>query len=263
MLNSTIKAMIALLGAGSLATSASAASDPVGDFLETYTGPRDGHLDFTDAQARFDGSAFLLKLTVNEPISPDFGAVYVWGIDRGAGVPRLNLLFDPDLNPSPSFDSLAALFTDGTVQVVTFPLPGAPTRSVLPGGAVFDGNTVSASIDLELLPSLGFAPTSYEFQPWARLRTNPAVDGPNTEIADVGPRTIAAVPEPATWMTMLIGFAILGRRVGSVGKENDHGLQREDEQVRRNGGPADGAFTPGHSARREGSVHRGSDLRRS
>lgn len=205
-----IKALHVLALASGLGSAAHAASDPVGDFLATYTGPQSASLDFTNAEARFDGVNFNLSLALNGPINSPEGKLWVWGINRGAGTPRLNVLFDPDLDPSVLWDSLAVLSADGTLRVVAFPQAGAPAITTIAGGAVVSGNQITAAVPFSLLPSRGYASSSYTFQLWSRQRVNPAVDGPNTEIADFGPRLFAAVPEPASWAMMIAGFGLAG-----------------------------------------------------
>jgi hypothetical protein len=196
----------ALLGAGS----AAAATDPLGDFLGTFTGTQSAKLDLVSADARFTGTHFNLSLKTAGAIGGLPGSLYVIGINRGAGTPRLNLLSDPDLDASVKWDSVAVMLPDGTLRVVTFPAAGAPTITPIFGGAVVNGDTISASVPFALLPTRGFAATSYTFQAWSRLRVNPAADGTNNEIADFGPRLFAAVPEPASWAMMIAGFGLAG-----------------------------------------------------
>jgi hypothetical protein len=75
------------------------------------------------------------------------------------------------------------------------------------------GGTLSASVPLSLLFSTGFAPEDYTFGFWSRMRADPTVDGTNNEIADFlqgsGALNARAVPEPATWLTMLLGFGLV------------------------------------------------------
>jgi hypothetical protein len=201
---------IAVLAAFSIAGSARAASDPAGDFLATFTGAHNANLDITSAEARFDGINFNLKLTLDGPVGLPAGQLYVWGINRGAGTARLNEVSDPDLDPAVKWDSLAVLTADGTLRVVVLPPAGPPAITAFAGGAVANGNTVTTVVPFSLLTSRGFAPTSYTFQLWSRLRANPAVDGPNTEIADFGPRIFASIPEPASWAMMISGFVFTG-----------------------------------------------------
>lgn len=204
------KAMAALLAGAAIAGGAEAATDPAGDFLATYTGALTPNLDFTSAEARFDGSNYNLKLTLNGAVGAPAGQLYVWGINRGAGTARLNDLAGPDLDPTVKWDSLAVLTPDGTMRVVVLPPAGPPAVTAFAGGAVIDGNTVSASVPLSLLTSRGYDPGSYIFQLWSRLRANPAVDGPNSEIADFGPRLFASIPEPGSWAMMIGGFGLAG-----------------------------------------------------
>jgi sugar lactone lactonase YvrE len=201
-------AAAALVAGSSLAGAAT--PDPVGDFLPTFTGAGRAELDFTSAHARFDGTGFDLRLELAGAPTGDAGVLHVWGIDRGAGTARLNALSDPDLDPALTWDALAVLFGDGTLRVVTFGAMGPPTITPIAGGAVVGGSGIAASVPLALLPGRGFAPTAYRFQPWSRLRADPLVDGPNTEIADLGPRLFAAVPEPAQWALMILGFGLVG-----------------------------------------------------
>lgn len=187
-----------------------AAADPVGDFLATYTGAQTPNLDITGVDARFDGSSFKLTATMNGPIAAQPGVLYVWGVNRGAGAPRLNILSTPPLDPTVRFDALAVQSTDGTLRVVAVPPAGAPVVTTFAGGAAINGNTISAIVPLSLWPTRGSDPTSYTFQLWTRLRLNPALDGFNSEIADFSPRVFASVPEPASWAMMIAGFGLAG-----------------------------------------------------
>ena len=74
----------------------------------------------------------------------------------------------------------------------------------------FSGDTISASVPLSLLPSSGFMPTQFGFNLWPRLN-----GGDFTNIADFAPNnsTFAAVPEPASWALMIVGFGALGGMV--------------------------------------------------
>jgi hypothetical protein len=71
-------------------------SDPAGDFLPTYVGPQNGDLDVLEAEVFFDGSSFLFTSTSNAAIGTTPGGVFVWGINRGAGL----RLFPPSLRGS-------------------------------------------------------------------------------------------------------------------------------------------------------------------
>ena len=191
------------------AAPAATVSDPAGDYLPAYTGARNADLDLVSAGVTFDGSNFLLSATVAGPITNTAGQLYVFGINRGAGLPRLA----PGTPPAYAdvlFDAVVVLLPDGLARVATFPAVGAPTITLLPGAASVSGTTISAAIPLSLLPPTGLTPRDYTFTPWSRLRVNPAADGSNAEIADFAPLLTASVPEPTSWAMMAVGFGLLG-----------------------------------------------------
>ena len=206
---------LAAMGAAlAAATSASATVvDPADDLLASYTGPVSGDVDILSGDVAFDGTSFLLSATLASDIDAVPGQLYAWGIDRGAGTPRIDLLRDPDIAPDIAFDAVLVMLPNGVLTVVTIPVAGAPTFTTLIGGTVVDGDTLSATIPRSLLSSTGFAPEDYTFGFWSRIRVDPTVDGTNNEIADfLGSGSINArvVPEPATWLTMLLGFGVVG-----------------------------------------------------
>ena len=185
--------------------------DPGGDFVAGYTGAHNADLDILSASVSFDGMNFLLSSTQAGAVGSSAGSIFVWGVDRGTGTARL-------VAGSPSygvlFDSVVVMFPDGTLRVVTFPTAGAPTITNIAGGVSILGDTLSASVPLSLLFSAGLSPLDYDFTLWSRLRVNPALDGLSSEIADFAPNagmlSAAAVPEPATWLSLLLGFGVIG-----------------------------------------------------
>jgi hypothetical protein len=104
------------------------------------------------------------------------------------------------------------MFPDGTLRVVNFNAGSPPTLTNIVGGTLVSGNSLSGSVPLNLLSSTGFNPADYTFSLWSRVRVNPAVDGANSEVADLlaGSGMLRAVPEPQSWAMMLIGFASIG-----------------------------------------------------
>lgn len=199
--------------------SAQSVTDPTGDFLSGYTGAHNADLDIVSASVSFDGINFLLSSTQVGAVGSSTGSIFVWGVDRGTGTARLAA-------GTPSygvlFDSVIVMFPDGTLRVVTFPTAGAPTFTNIEAGVSILGNTLSASVPLSLLFPAGFAPLDYDFTLWSRLRVNPALDGASSEIADFAPALkAAAVPEPSTWLSLLLGFGVLGGAIRSGRRVNN------------------------------------------
>lgn len=208
--------MLKLLSAAALAgaltvgvSPAIALTDAAGDFLQTYTGPQAGDLDILSASAFYDGTSFHLSATLAGAPGTTAGGIYVWGINRGAGAPRLTF-GSPSIGEGVLFDAVAVMFPDGMGRVAILPAMGPPAITNLPGLVEVDGNMISASFAASLLPGNGFAPEDYTFTLWSRARVNPLADGTNAEVADITPGFHAAVPEPGAWAVMILGFAVAG-----------------------------------------------------
>jgi hypothetical protein len=183
--------------------------DATGDFLSTYTGPHNGDVDVAAVNAIFNGDTVSLMALLNGAIGTTPGGIYVWGVNRGAGTEGL-LAGTPPVGAGVFFDAVVILRPDGTGQVTTFNDGGLPpTNTLLTAGAItVSGSTITGVIPLSALPSRGFAPADYLYNLWPRNGL-----GSNTQIADFAPNAssfAAAVPEPATWATMLIGFGLIG-----------------------------------------------------
>lgn len=207
-----LTAAIALLNSTSMATAA--VSDPAGDFLATYTGTTSSDLDILSGDVAFDGSSFLFTATMAGAVDATPGQLYAWGVNRGAGTARIDLLRDPDIAPDVLFDAVVIMLPNGTLTVAIIPIAGPPAFTTFAGGTTIDGDTLTGAVPLSLFTSTGFEPEDYTFGLWSRLRVDPTVDGTNHEIADFlsgsGHLKARVVPEPATWLSMLLGFGIVG-----------------------------------------------------
>jgi hypothetical protein len=81
--------------------------------------------------------------------------------------------------------------------------------------ALLSGNQFIVNVPVSLLPSTGVAPANYGFNIWPRFGST--VTG-NGQISDFAPENallttagvVAAVPEPATWLMMLLGSGLIG-----------------------------------------------------
>ncbi|WP_253200969.1 PEPxxWA-CTERM sorting domain-containing protein [Sphingomonas quercus] len=194
----SILAISAGLAIGGQAIAAQTISDPTGDFASGYVGPHQADLDVTSFSVDWiaASSSFLLKSTMAGAIDTSLPGFYAIGVNTGTGP-----------------NSFASIGLGGVRfnQVIAVQKAGTATVSgnSLPSGAVtISGDLLSVLVPLSLLPSTGFAPEQYGFNIWPRSGA-----GGTEVISDFAPDNAtlaAAVPEPATWATMLAGFGVLG-----------------------------------------------------
>jgi hypothetical protein len=178
--------------------SASLITDPVGDFVPTFLGPRNGDLDVLSAEVTYTGTNFLLHATLNAPVGTTPGGFYVWGFDRGAGTQGF-----PTIAPGVRFDRVVVLNSNGTTNV--------------PGGSVaISGNEIFGVVPASFLPSTGFAPENFTWNLWPR---SPVIAGnPLGNLSDFAPdnsnaAVTVAVPEPATVFALGAVAGVLALRL--------------------------------------------------
>jgi hypothetical protein len=195
-------ALAAVLGAAS--AHAATRSDPAGDFLPSFIGPNNPDLDALSVTVSLDGSNFLISATEAGPIGLTNGSEFVFGVNTGGAF----ALFGAD-QPGVLFDDVIVLAPNAT-GFVADNLTGMTTVTGLASGTVtVSGDTISAVVPIADLPSTGLVPAAYGFSLWPRLAT--MADG-FADIADFAPNntTFTAVPEPANWALMIVGFGALG-----------------------------------------------------
>jgi hypothetical protein len=195
-------------GPSTFAGSARAATvtDPAGDFLATYTGPHNGDMDVLSVSAVVSATDVTLSATLAGPIGTTSGGAYVFGVDRGGGLPLLTF-GTPSVGAGVTFDAVAVLLPGGGSFVdVLLPTTLSPTPLA---DVTFSGSTLKAVIPLSLLPSNGFTPDHYLYNLWPRDGLDTSDNG---QISDFAPdaTTFAAVPEPGAWSMILLGFGALG-----------------------------------------------------
>jgi hypothetical protein len=173
-------------------------SDPLGDFLPTFGGSSSSaDLDVIGATVTYNGitDVFTFSGTMAGAIGSTPNGLYVWGINKGAGVAG----FAANGITGVLFDAVLQLRPNGT---------GSIGANNLPAGAVtIAGNTITGVVSGALLPSTGFGKANYTFNLWPR---NTSFAG-FAAISDFAPNnsnfTAIPVPEPASAALMALGVA--------------------------------------------------------
>jgi len=188
--------------AGSAAQAASIV-DAAGDIIPSFIGTGSPDLDVTNFAVSLDPGAttFSLGATLAGDINPALAGFYVIGVDTGAGAIRP---FGGIGEPNVIFDQVIVVQKNGTATL------GANSLSVL-----LAGNEFIVTVPVALLPSTGATPANYGFNIWPREGST--VTG-NSQITDFAPNNalltvrgvVTAVPEPATWASMLVGYGLIG-----------------------------------------------------
>ena len=175
--------------------------DAAGDIKASFVGTGSPDLDVTSFSVTLNPNAtFALGAVLAGEINPALAGFYVIGVNtgRGAAAP-----FGGIGEPNVTFDQVIIVQKNGTATV------GANPLSVL-----LSGNQFIVTVPVALLPSTGATPANYGFNIWPR---EGAVVTGNSQITDFAPNNallsangLLPVPEPASWLMMLLGFGVIG-----------------------------------------------------
>jgi hypothetical protein len=182
---------------------AATVSDATGDFLPSFTGTASPDLDVTSFSVSLDPAAttFSLGAVLAGDVNTALPGFYVIGVDTGAGAIRP---FASIGEPNVIFDQVIVVQKNGTATLGqnTFTVPMV-------------GNQFILSVPTSLLPSTGASLANYGFNIWPRFG---ATVTNNSQISDFAPNNallsvngvLAAVPEPSSWLMLLLGFGLVG-----------------------------------------------------
>jgi hypothetical protein len=153
-------------------------TDPVGDFIPSFTGAKSPDIDAVSFFTTFDGTTFHIGGTLNGPIGTLPTSLYVIGFNRGAGTPRFAAINEPGV----LFDSVVTLTGKGAATVSL--LAPVASTTTLPDNAVhISGSSFEIDVPASLLPSAGLQPSQYQVNLWPRDTSQPG----NAAVSDFAP----------------------------------------------------------------------------
>jgi hypothetical protein len=194
-------AAVALLATPLLSHAIDGITDAAGDFLPSFAGSvASKDLDVLSASVFYDGSTDFYRLVSTQAgaVGSTATGIYVWGVNRGAGVAS----FAANGITGVRFDRTVVLRPDGTGSIGGVALPA--------GSVTVSGNTITGVISGALLPSTGFNKIDYTWNLWPR---DSAFTG-FAAISDFAPDnsnfTSTPIPEPSSWALWACGLAAVG-----------------------------------------------------
>jgi hypothetical protein len=176
-------------------------TDPINDFIPTFTGTHDPSLDVVSFSATFDGATFHLTGVENGPIAGFATGLFVIGFNRGVGASNFGSIGHGGV----TFDSVVTLSSAGVLGGNILNLASVTDTIV--------GNTFTINVPLASVPPLnGASPSSFLVNLWPRDISQAG----NAAIADFAPdNSDLSVPEPfsvALFAAGLLGLTFMRGR---------------------------------------------------
>jgi hypothetical protein len=194
----------ALVLTGTTLARAELVTDVANDFLQSYQGPKNGDMDALSSEVTLNtgNNTMTFTASVNGAVGTTTAGAWVWGLDRGKGTE----LFLPAFGAGVKFDSVLALSVDPTQPSAFIDIVNGGAISPLPAGAVHvNGNTISATVPVSMLPSAGLAPASYTWNFWPESKLGQA-----PFVSDFAPdarnAALTVVPEPSSAALAIAGL---------------------------------------------------------
>jgi hypothetical protein len=210
-------------------------------FIGDANNPGSPDLNAKSASVSYDSSKIYFSATMagaigltaqkSAAVGDDDQGLYIWGVDRGKGTAVLNTPGNPLTNVTDStkiggsdikFDAfivlgdLAGGHGDGFIAYIGDDGTVAGTLSLDATNISYAGDTIDLVLARSDLPLNGFSDISqFGFNIWPRYSEH-AFDGlgDNLHVASFLPGdhnfNAAAVPEPASWAIMIVGFGLAG-----------------------------------------------------
>lgn len=180
-------AACAALIACALATAGpAAATTTITDLLPTYAGPAGVDLDVIKAGVAFDPRSrnLTFRATLGGRIGTTPGAIYVFGLDRGAGTANF-VAGVPSIGQGVLFDSALVVNSDGSG--IFNDLLNVRVTPLAPGAVRIRGANLTVTLAAHLVPPAGQPIPRWTFNVWPRVGL-----GDNSQIADFAPDAMNA-----------------------------------------------------------------------